>query len=312
MKTSCLPTLLLLTILPMRAFSQAVINGDAWAKGKLGVGTTSPGARCDVKAGSMTTSVLQVSGVDGTPFWMMNNAGRVGLSTTPTASLDVFGAGDSSDAGLELRGGNLYPATADYQITFGYNGTTDYRHAIQTEHVNSVSSSSINFLIWEPGVGSSSAVATKNVLSLVTHSTGVAVHIRPAGYADADMVVSDGSLNGGGAVLRAGEVAPSSREFKTDIVYLNPQDELAAYDELGGQKLVSFRYKKLKRKKLVRDSSKPIKRGMLYEEAPESVRRPGGFLSLDARLSNAELALKELMRRLDKVKAEARQEEVRP
>ena len=155
-------------------------------------------------------------------------------------------------------------------------------------------------------------IADLKVVSLVTHSTGAAVHIRPAGYANADMVVSDGSTNGGGTVHRALEVSPSSRGLKSDISYLGPDEEARAFEELASMKLASFRYKRLKGKKLVRDSKMPLKRGIIYEDAPESIRRPGGFVSVDGRINNAELALKELMRRLEEAEVQTKRLEAAP
>ena len=47
------------------------------------------------------------------------------------------------------------------------------------------------------------------------------------------------------------------------------------------------------------EGMKGFKRGLLYEESPESIRRPGKTLSRNARVTESELALKELMRRLE-------------
>jgi hypothetical protein len=301
---------LVMTLTP-RAMGQTVIAGDAWVLGKVGVGTDTPGARVEVVSGSSAT--FQVSGVDGTPFLTVEQDGKFGLSTTPIARLDISGVADSADAGLQVEAGNLYPGTTNRQITFGYDGSMNYRHAIQSTHQNSVSTNSIDFLVWEPsGSKAASDPANLVVTSLVIHSTGASVHIRPIGYADTDLVVSDGSTPGGGTVHCAAQVSPSLRGLKSDISYLGRAEEEQALDELANVKLASFRYKRLKGKKLVRDRKKPLKRGMIYEEAPASVRRPGGFVSLDGRITNAELALKELMRRLEDTAVQAKRLEAAP
>jgi hypothetical protein len=65
---------------------------------------------------------------------------------------------------------------------------------------------------------------------------------------------------------------------------------------VAGLKHVRFRYKGAKGAK---------QRGLLFEEAPESIKTPANALSVDRRLLNAELAAQELLRRLATAEGEA-------
>ncbi len=66
-----------------------------------------------------------------------------------------------------------------------------------------------------------------------------------------------------------------------------------------------FRYKRWRRDRLVVDRKAPLRRGLIYEDAPESVRDSGESIVIDYRVNNAEMALKEVMRRLEAVEARA-------
>ena len=73
-------SLLLFALLAFPAAAQAqIINDDAWISGKFGAGTANPGARLEVQASSLTTTVFQVSGVDQTPFLAVYSSGAVGM-----------------------------------------------------------------------------------------------------------------------------------------------------------------------------------------------------------------------------------------
>ncbi|MFC1678736.1 hypothetical protein ACFL2T_00755 [Elusimicrobiota bacterium] len=268
------------------------VDRDLWVTDELVVGTTSsPTARFDVVAGAETEAAFQLSAVDDTPLFVVYPDGDVGLSTSPTENLDISGVADIGDIGMQLRSGNLYPRTSSYQITFGYAGKAQYRHAIRTRHSNSVENNSVDFLLWTLASGSDSDIGDLEVLSLVSSgtATSASMHINPVGTAQFELVVSSGPNTGGGTMMRALEKNPSSRDIKADIVYLGEQEERKAFDEAKTLRHVSFRYK----------GGGGSRRGILYEDAPESVRRPGKTISRNARVTNAEMALKELMRRLE-------------
>jgi hypothetical protein len=286
------------------AAAQTIINGDAWIQGRLGVGTSDPAARVEARASSTTENGLQVSGVDGTPFLVVSRGGQVGLSTRPAADLDINGSSEFSDIGLRLNNGNLYPETGKIQIAFGHDNSTDYRHAIRSVHADSTAVNGLDFLLWSP-TDSISSVGSLDLLSLVTTTTSASVHVHPAGAPEADLVVSNGAVPGGGTVHRAAEVTPSSRELKSGISYLTPEAELKSLEELERLRHARYRYKVLRKGKLVRDRRQPFRRGIIFEEAPPEILRPGGSISLNERINGLELAFKELIRQVEEAQAKA-------
>ncbi|MBI5597508.1 MAG: hypothetical protein HY928_15570 [Elusimicrobia bacterium] len=290
--------LLVLLIVVAPAGAQTVFDSEAWAPGKTGVGTDSPGARFESRASSTTAAAFQVSGVDLSPALRVGADGTLGLSTASAARATVSGAGEAGDLALELRGPELQSGTSSYQLTLGYAGGALYRHAVQSGHGVAPSSSSLSFLVWTPAAASGQ-IASRRVLQLMTHSTGVLVHVLPPNSGVGplgQLVVSDGSSWGTGTMHDAGEGSVSSARLKDDIEYLGPDAEREAYAEAAALRHVSFRFKA---------RGARVQRGILYEEAPESVRYPGGGVSFDRRLLNAELAAKELLRRLGDLEREA-------
>lgn len=299
----------LAALLASRAEAQTAVVGDAWIIGPVMVGTTTASnSRLNVAASSATETPFQVSGVDLTPFLRVGKDGRVGLSTTSAANLDVNGAGDSSSAALMLQSGNLYQGgTGRVQLAFGQDGTVNRRHSISSVHRDSTTHNSLDFKIWSPDAGTTS-LATMTVLSLVTISSTAAieasVHVRPVGDPMHELVVSNGASTGGGSIHVYNQVTPSSRDWKSDIDYLGAQDETAAYAHERGLKHVSFRYARMKGGGYARDSRAPIRRGLIYEDAPPEIRGPGETLSMDQRLLESELAFKEFSRKLEAVERE--------
>jgi hypothetical protein len=288
-------------------FGQTAIVGDAWTVGPLSVGTTAQTDAMDVVNSTYSAAAFQVSGVDETPFFQVASSGVMGVGVTPVAGLDVTGSGDSGAISLELDNGTLYPSTGNVQIAFGANGTADLMHSIQSVHSTTTANSSLNFYIWTPAV-STTSMGTVEVLSLVTTSTDATMHVMPAtGTPAYELVVSNGFTLGGGTIHRIQELSPSSRAWKTDISYLSEADETQAYEDVRSLRHIRFRYKSWnkKKKKLVRDKKQPLRRGVLYEDAPESIKGTGRSIGVDERLINAEIAAQELIRRLETLEAEA-------
>lgn len=284
---------LLLMLLATGAQAQTVFDSEVWVASKTGVGTSSPGARFEAKGSSSTTAWFQASGVDLSPAVRVGSDGTLGLSTAAAARATVSGSGDAGDLALELRGGNAYPAASSTQATFGYAGGTLYRHALRSQHAATASSNTLTFALWSTADASPS-VGTKEVLSILTHSTEMTVHVLPPPGATlsthtVQLIVSNGSAVGAGTMMRASEGTASSALIKVAIEPLGPQAEAQAYREVSALSHVRFRYKGSKGQK---------QRGLLYEEAPESIQTPGKALSVDRRLLNAEMAAKELLRRL--------------
>lgn len=301
-------TAVLLTVCAASVRAQTAIVGDAWILGRVMVGTTTPSARMTVVASSATNAVFQVSGVDLAPFLRVGRDGKVGLSTFSAADLDVNGSGDAGDVGLMLRSGSAYGGSIRTQITLGAGGSTDRRHAIRSIHLSSTARNSLDFLVWTPDAGTTS-IATMTVLSLTTFlsTTAASVHVRPAGEPLMELVVSNGGTTGAGTVHAARLVTTSSRRLKTDIVYLDEAERLQAYEDVKGLRHVAFRYMKHKGAGFERDRRQPLRRGLLYEEAPESLRGPGESLSMDQRLLESEMAFQVLSGKLESLeKAVAR------
>lgn len=291
------------------ASAQSTIIGDAWILGKTVVGTTTvDNARFTVLAASATETPFQVSGVDLTPFLKVAKDGKVGLSTSPAARLDVSGAADASDIAAFLRSGNLSgEGTSRVQLALGVNGSTDRRHTISSVHLDSTAANSIDLRIWTPAAGSASSLPTMTVASLATSTAGFAggVHVMPVGGPQVELTVSNGSAAGGGTIHVLNQVTPSSRAIKRDIAYLDAREEDAALERMRSLRHVSFRYMKQNGDRYVRDGRSPLRRGLIYEEAPEPIKGPFDSLSLDQRLVESELAFKALARRLEAIEREA-------
>lgn len=292
---------LLLMLLACGARAQTVFDSEVWVASKTGVGTSSPGARFESKGSSSTTSWFQASGVDLSPAFRVGSDGTLGLSTAAAARVTVSGSADAGDLTLELRGGNMYPAASSTQATFGYAGGTLYRHALRTQHAATASSNTMTFALWSPA-DASTAVGTKEVLGLLTHSTGATVHVLPPPGAmvsthTVQLLVSNGTTVGAGTMMRATEGTASSALIKEAIQPLGLQAEEQAYEEVASLRHIRFQYKGAKGQK---------QRGLVFEEAPASIQTPGKALSMDRRLLNAEMAAKELLRRLSAGEAEAR------
>lgn len=295
--------ILTLALLPAIAQAQSGVIGDAFITGRLTAGTTVAGATLDVKMSSSATAAFQVSGVDETPFFVVTTTGNVGMGVTPVARLDLTGVADVDNTALILRNGNLYPTTTQYQLTLGESGTVNRRHAIRSVHLSSTASNGLDFLLWMPSQDAA-AVGSTNVMSVVTTTGGASVHIRPVGAPTVDLVVSNGTTLGAGAVHRAAEVAPSSRDWKTDIAPLEASQENLASLNIEGLKPVTFRYKKWTPKGLVKDGRQITRRGLIYEETPESVHGPGKSLVIDERIVELELAMRQLIHRVEAAEKE--------
>lgn len=296
--------LLLVLVLVPAAGAQTVFDSEVWVASRTGVGTGSPGARFESRGSSSTASWFQVSGVDLSPAFRVGSDGTLGLSTASAARLTVSGAGDAGDLALELRGGNDYPSASSTQTTFGYAGGTLYRHAIRTQHAATASSNTLTFALWS-SADAAGAVGTKQVLTLLAHSTATTVHVVPPPGAvlstyTVQLIVSNGTTVGAGSMMRGGEGTASSALIKEGIEPLGPAAGAEAARDVAGLKHVRFRYKGAKG---------PKQRGLLFEEAPESIKTPANALSVDRRLLNAELAAQELLRRLAAAEAETQGEQ---
>ena len=241
----------------------------------------------------------------------VSNIGSIGLGLAPTsANLEVNGSSDNEDIGLQLRSGNSTQTVLSAQIAFGYNDPTTglpaMRHLLRTEHSTSALGNTMDFLVWNPGAGSTATLANLNVLALqaISGGSGGSFHVHPFGNPTVELEVSDGATLGGGIIERAVSAQHSSRHIKSDIKYLNKKAQAQAYEDVMSLRHASFRYKKFAQDgRLLAVQDSPLRMGLIYEDSPASIQGPGPTptIVLDERLNNAELALKEAMAKIEKL-----------
>ncbi|TBR18756.1 hypothetical protein EPO15_14980 [bacterium] len=281
------------------------LSNSLQVDGNLLIGFLGSGAKSEVVARAEYDYALMVSSTDGRAMLAVDNANFVSVGTAP-ASGRLTLAGVSQDTALALRSGNSTAAVTGAQIAFGYDGTSDLRHALYTQHGSASYNNKLVFKLWTPATGSSSTLGNLTVLSLEGSSitaAGALVHIMPAGLAENELVVSNGAGLGLGNVLRWERWQPSASIFKTGIERLGPKDEGKAWADVMSLKPARFRRK-------ANGPDAPLERGYIYEELPKSVQAERGGIAVDERLVNAELALKAAIRemtaleeRLKKLKA---------
>lgn len=119
-------------------------------QGRVGIGRTDPNATLDV-AGTLNVTKntsLADTKIKGT----LTTEGNVGIGTTSLgATLDVSGKADTNkQIALQLRSGNTNSNYNSNQVTFGYNNTDTYRHAIKTRHHGGqIKGNAIDFYVWK-------------------------------------------------------------------------------------------------------------------------------------------------------------------
>ncbi|MBI3298120.1 MAG: M23 family metallopeptidase [Elusimicrobia bacterium] len=282
------------------------LSGDLQVDGNLLVGFLGSGAKAEVLARAEYDYALKVSSVDGRAMMAVDSANFVSIGTAP-ASGRLTLAGVTLDSALALRSGNSTASISGAQLAFGFDGSPELRHALYTQHGSAANFNKMVFELWTPASGSSSTLGNQPVLSLegsTITSANALVHIRPAGIADKELVVSNGIGMGEGNVLRWERWTPSSIAIKKDISRLGRADEEKAWADIAALKPSVYRRKRTAEDgSLVADHTGPLERGYIFEETPESIRAGPGAVSIDERLINAELALKAAMRRIEELKA---------
>lgn len=275
-------------------------SNTAHVPGTLLNGFLGSGAKLEVESQAQNSLTLLISSANRQALVSVDNSGEVGIGVTPQANLNI----GASSIGLQLRSGNSTSSVTSAQIAFGYNGDSSMRHFMRTEHSTSTDGNKMDFLVWNTGAGSTATLAGLNVLSLqgIKTASGGSFHVQPVGEPDAEVEVSNGLTTGGGTMQRLDLVSPSSRLFKTDIKDLSEKAEDRALADVAGLKHAWFRYKsRQKDGRLFEDPAQPLRTGLIYEEAPESIREGNEALSTSERLVNVELALKASMRRLEEL-----------
>jgi hypothetical protein len=110
------------------------------------------------------------------PLSLQPIGGNVGIGiTNPLANLDIKGVQDTpGQISLQLRSGNSAANFVSNQITFGYNNTDTYRHAIKTRHNSGATSgNAIDFYTWKYGTDGAADIPTQYVMSLNGASVGI-------------------------------------------------------------------------------------------------------------------------------------------
>ena len=255
------------------AQAESVIQGDLLIDGHLGVGTRPSSARLEVHGDRRGPSFL-VSGVDMTPFLLVSTGGLVGMGRIPRSPLDIASSGDSTAVFLRQAGGAP-------QLALSTDEGTSHWHSVSANFKENATAE-LSFTVW--GAQASGAP----LMSLQSESDGVTrMHIRPAGIARADLEVSDGARTGGGRLHRRREVSPADEALMSGASSLSRADEVKAAHALRAMRYAAG----------VRTPS------LVYDSAPTSVQRSDGFVSVDARVTNAELAMKELSHRIAQLRA---------
>lgn len=285
----------------LSCWAQTKTSGDLTVTGQMGIGTTVPRARLEGRLSSGDSYGLKVSSANGTTMLSLDSGGRLAVGVgTSQASVDVSGAGDAADIGLQLRSGNSTSSVTSSQLVFAYGSSATYRHSIRTRAVETQQlSNSIDFYLWR-STATPSTLGDYLAMSLQASpalSSG-SVHIHPVGDPAVELEVSDGLVTGRGTIHLLHSYNPSSLDFKSDVVYLGDPEEQQAYADVKALRHARFRYK-----------SPPgypdqqLVRGLIFEEAPASIQGPSGSLVFNNRVANLEMALKEVHRRAEALRS---------
>lgn len=146
-----------------------VINQGSWGLRKqfLEFGYADAGGRANPHNNiNPTDTVLTMDGINK----------RVGVgATVPSARLDVAGVGDTTgQISLQLRSGNNSANSSSNQITFGYNNTAQYRHAIKTRHHGGqAAANAIDFYVWQHGTDPIDTIGSLHTMTLDGGNVGI-------------------------------------------------------------------------------------------------------------------------------------------
>lgn len=142
--------------------------------GLVGIGTTTPATNLEVRgvarAGNSEDNYTEMGhggengyintfGAGRLDFrhhgankMVLTDSSKLGIGQdVPGAHVDVMGIqNDSNSISLQLRGGNTATNYNSTQITFGFNNTATYRHAIKTRHQGGGQfGNAIDFYVWK-------------------------------------------------------------------------------------------------------------------------------------------------------------------
>ncbi len=142
---------------------------------------------------------------------LLNNGTNIGIGipvgdfATTDAILDIIGSntllgtGDSVALSLRMGDGQNLPSDVS-QITFGYSGTKNYRHAIKTRHNSTVgTANAIDFYVWKPGVDAAGSIGTNRVFTIFNNGTSSGVELYGGILTNASWGTAGQVLASGGA-----------------------------------------------------------------------------------------------------------------
>lgn len=152
------------------AETNAAPTNGLLVEGNVGISTTSPYAKLSVTNTGTAPSFLveDSASPDSTPF-IIDASGNVGVGVSSTAGkMEISGSGSTSAGGLLRLGGGDTSVGANNvtQIAFGYNGTDDYPHFLQTRH-NSGAGSSNSISFWTADGTQNGVFPTNAILGAV-------------------------------------------------------------------------------------------------------------------------------------------------
>lgn len=272
--------------------ADGAVSGDITITGQVGVGLSVPQARLEVRVSTADAYGLRVSSPNGTALMAVLPNGKVAIgSNSPQALLDAQAA---AATGLLARVGNSSSSMSSAQLIFAATGTYGYAHSLRTRHAEGQNlGNAVDFFVWLD-TAQPAAAGTWHALALqaVPYASTASVHVNPSGTPDVELEVSDGATTGGGSILRAAAVTPSSRSFKEGVAYLDEAALSRAAADVAALRHARFRYK-------TQGAGAAPTLGLIYEDAPESVRGEGKTVALDPRVANLEAALALAARRIN-------------
>jgi hypothetical protein len=173
------------------------VTGGAYVSGNLGIGITNTSNKLEVIGGDVrfstasqgdiqithsnlvstikggTTTQLALGG-NGAEVVRINSTG-VGIGTTNSLNrLTVYGTQSDTTPILALLSGNSASTFNNgAQIAFGYDGTTNYQHFIQTRHNSANSNNAIDFYVSDGTQNNTLTSGSVHTMSLVSGSVGI-------------------------------------------------------------------------------------------------------------------------------------------
>ncbi len=284
---------------------------DFQVTGQLGVGTRLPRARLEVQMSPSDQLAVKIAGPGRETLLAVDRFGRVGIGTLrPEATLDIDAPGND---GMLLRAGGREVEQQGDQIAFTNRELNGPRFGLRTRHTIGPRGVNAMDFVFSTNRGRSWNWRDSGILTVASSNrSACSVQVRPVGFPEFELEVSSGDGAVGGGIIRyrhAGEHSDSSSAKR--IENLDKAAATRAYADVRGLRHAAFRYKQTTRKGYVADQAMPLTQGLIYEDAPESIRGPDNTLIVDERVMNLELALQAINQKIDEAEAKIAQAEKR-